>query len=296
MHNDVTTKLLPILLFLFLSGNTVFSFHLSTPPRSRGSICTRGCLTTNKGARNDIVEEIKLVAQELWAGEKIPVLASTTTTEDTIFDTINEGEADLDEVAFIDRAEHFRREALRGCPKAQHSYALLLWNGFGGVQRDKEASAKFHAAAAYQNHLDGMAVLGGCLRTGTGVKRNVALGLKTIDYCASTGNPTGVNKKAALLEANQDNVGAMKLYEECLKSGRVNALLLFNLGWCLINGQGVDKKDKDRGISLWEEAAKKAPDEGSEEAAWHLYHEYNFDNPRYAMAWLVLAEQLGYHD
>jgi hypothetical protein len=59
-----------------------------------------------------------------------------------------------------------------------------------------------------QRHLDGMAVLGGCIRTGTGTDRK--LGVPLIDYCASQHNPTGVNKKAALLvvETNADERGA----------------------------------------------------------------------------------------
>jgi TPR repeat protein len=127
-----------------------------------------------------------------------------------------------------------------GDTRAQHSYALLLWNEFGGVTRDTKASARWHAAAAAQNHLDAMSVLGGCLRTGTGVQTNLVLGLRLIDFCASKHNPTGINKKAALLEADSDDRGAFRLYLECFEkhdpTRRANALLLFNLGWCFING------------------------------------------------------------
>lgn len=282
-------------LLLFLNTNAALiclpPSTQSTLPIGRRSIFSRACTAQNEELCNEIVEEIKLVAHELWRGDEIPALSST---EDSL--RILDGEAELvDGVTFQERAEHFRRKALRGCPKSQHSYGLLLWSGFAGVQRDAEASAKFHAAAASQHHLDGMAVLGGCLRTGTGVKQNVALGLKIIEYCASTGNPTGTNKKGKLLESNQDDFGAVQLYEDCLKSGRVNALLLFSLGWCLVNGQGVHRKDTDRGIALWEEAAKKAPDEGSEEAAWYLYEEYKRDDPKEAKQWLDLAEELGYY-
>jgi hypothetical protein len=140
--------------------------------------------------------------RDLWRGEDgIPGFSSTRNG------TIIEGEAKLkDGVTFQERAGYFRTEAVNGCPRSQHSYGLLLWSGFAGVERDAVESAKFHAAAASQKHLDGMAVLGGCLRTGTCVKQNVALGLKIIEYCASRANPTGVNKKAALLESNQDDL------------------------------------------------------------------------------------------
>lgn len=245
---------------------------------------------------NEIMDEIKLVAQELWGGNEIPVLPDSALDE-SLDSSVVEGEAHLgDGVTFKDRADYFRKDALKGCPKSQHSYGLLLWSGFGGVQKDAKASAKFHAAAASQKHLDGMSVLGGCLRTGTGVKQNVSLGLKIIDYCASVGNPTGVNKKAALLESNQDDFGAVRCYEDCLESDRVNALLLFNLGWCYISGQGVNKKDRDKGISLWKSAAGRAPDEGSEEAGWYLYQEYKRDDPKEANRWLDLAEDLGFEE
>lgn len=276
------------LILLVVKANAAY---ISLPPsrmHSWSSFFARSCTAQNEESCNVILEEIKLIAQELWKGGEIPVLSSTE-------GCVLEGEAELiDGVAFPERAEYFRREALRGCPKSQHSYGLLLWSGFGSVQRDDEVSAKFHAAAASQHHLDGMAVLGGCLRSGTGVKQNVALGLNIIEYCASTGNPTGVNKKAALLESNDDDFGAVKLYEDSFKSGRVNALLLFNLGWCLVNGRGVNQKDTGRGVLLWKEAARKAPDEGSEEASWYLYEEFRRDNPKEAQEWLELAEELGY--
>lgn len=235
-----------------------------------------------------------MVAHDLWREDgDIPLLRSPTMETDII-----EGEAKLgDGITFMRRSAYFRKEALvNGCPKAQHSYGLLLWSGFGSVTRDAEASAKFHAAAAYQNHLDGMAVFGGCLRTGTGVKQNVDLGERIIEYCASVGNPTGINKKATILESNGDYAGAVKLYEESYQRGRVNSLLLFNLGWCLVNGEGVDKKDTNRGISLWKEATKRAPDEGSEEAARFLYLEYERDFPREAEKWFNLAAELGYFE
>jgi TPR repeat protein len=224
-------------------------------------------------------QEISLAASEIW--NAVGSLPDFLIHENN--DRVTEGEATLkDGILYSDRALYFHEEAIRGCPQAQHSYALLLWSGFGGVVKDSEASARWHAAAAAQNHLDGMAVFGGCLRTGKGVKRNASLGLKIIEYCAAKGNPTGINKKAALLESNHDEAGAVKLYESCYQSGTVNALLLMNLGWCLVNGIGVNKKNVERGVKLWQEAASMAPDEGSEEAAWYLYEEYKYKDPKEA--------------
>ena len=294
-EHNVVLALLPFL----LNVDAFPTFYPAHMISEGGCRVFGACAAHSKEASENVelaVEEIRALALELWEGDEIPILDSTERNESSS-SSIMEGEANLAEtVKFGDRAEYFRQEALKGCPKSQHSYGLMLWNGFGNVERDARVSVKFHAAAAFQNHLDGMAVLGGCLRTGTGLKQNVALGLRIIEYCASVGNPSGINKKAALLELNKDEFHAVDLYEKCLEGGRVNALLLFNLGWCLVNGQGVYKKDVDRGIALWKEATKRAPDEGSEEAAWYLYQEYKRDLPADAEQWFALAEELGYYD
>jgi hypothetical protein len=93
------------------------------------------------------------------------------------------------------------------------------------------------------------------------------LGLKLIEFCANQWNPTGVNKKAALLETNDDWSGAVNLYEECLANGKTNALLLLNLGYCQVHGLGIPSKNPDHGIELWQTAASMAPDQGSDEMA-----------------------------
>ena len=102
-----------------------------------------------------------------------------------------------------------------------------------------------------------------------------------------------MNKKAALLESNGDDYEAVRLYEECLASDRSNALLLFNLGWSYFNGVGVDRKDRTKGISMWKQAIEMAPDQGSEEAAFHLYEEFIRDDPREASHWVDIAAELG---
>jgi TPR repeat protein len=257
---------------------------------------------------NDLHEQVLAVAKDLWGTQDIPSLSISTDSTDGRSRSllVCEGEAKLPPgCSFAYRTAQFKKEAELGCARAQHSYGLLLWSGFTGVSIDAEASARWHAAAAAQNHLDGMAVLGGCLRTGTGTavkpkqskKSGRELGVRLIDYCASQYNPTGVNKHAALLvETNSDERGAADLYQECLDQDKVNALLLFNLGWCHVNGEGVDRKDVDRGESLWQTAAAMAPDEGSEEAAWFLYQQYKRNDPKKAEQWLQLAADLGYEE
>lgn len=240
----------------------------------------------------DLRQEIQKVAKSLW--EKDTKTLEKYLEIEPLSDRCVEGEAVLENgVPFIERGGYFRQKALSGCPKAQHSYALLLWSGFGGIEKNPKASAQWHAVAAVQNHLEAIAVLGGCLRTGTGVSRNVALGLRLIEFSASCGNPAGVNKKAALMESNGDDYEAVRLYEECLANDRANALLLFNLGWSYFNGVGVDRKDTMKGMSMWKQAAEMAPDEGSEEAAFHLYEEIVRNDPREASHWVDIAAELG---
>lgn len=303
-----------IVSFLTMKQAFAFSCHPIPLPRYVGETTvakkvryssTLSATPENDSAYTELFDAIESIAEELWDDEDIPRLESDTSRENQFC----EGEAKLPkDIPLAERGEYFRREALLGCPKAQHSYGLLLWSGFGGVDQNPEASARFHAAAACQNHLDGLAVFGGCLRTGTGMPKKkkksknkkkpktntVALGLKAIDFCASVQNPSGVNKQAALLESNGNDFKAVELYEDCWKNGKANALLLFNLGWCLVNEQGVERADRARGIDLWKEATKLAPDEGSEEAAWNLYQEYVRDDPKEAQRWLDLAEDLGY--
>lgn len=216
----------------------------------------------------------------------------------------------------------------------------MLWSGYslpsGIVEPNAKESAKYHAAAACQHHLDAIAVFGGCLRTGTGLEdmivgnnnnnnnnqkkkkkktgggggnnnqkkqQYMTLGLKLIDFCCDiAGNASGVNKKGRLLESNGNDLEAMTLYENCYRArgNRANALLRFNLGWSLIYCSSEDggdrEKDYERGIELWKEAATSVPDEGSEEAAYNLYKEFQREDPTEARHWLDVAESLGYYE
>lgn len=304
--------------FLAVGNGPRKPMPMAFSPRRRG--CNRGgvgalrATLENNERYTELHTEVLSIASELWGETEIPRLDGGDESSPTV--PLVEGEAQLPEgLSFEERGDFFREKAMGGCPKYQHSYGLLLWSGFAGIERNAEESARFHAAAACQHHLDGMAVFGGCLRTGTGLRikkkakkkqpkgkgktkekktNTVALGLELIEFCAEAGNPTGINKKAALLESNGNDFEAVNLYEASLKAGKANALLRFNLGWCLVNGQGVDRKDRENGIALWKEATEMAPDEGSEEAAWSLYQEFLRDDPKEAQRWLDLAEDLGF--
>ena len=277
-----------------LNDNT-YNYQAALNEQNDVDGCCYSSVTSCQEIPKDLQIQVHAVANELWSlcSTMIPTVVDISKTNNSMI----EGECALDPTTtfFSNRSDYFRQLALEGYPAAQHSYALLLYSGFDNVTQNIQQSAKFHASAAIQNHLDGLAVLGGCLRTGTGVSTNVELGLQLIEYCASVNNPTGVNKKAALLESNGNEYEAYKLYQECYNSKRVNALLLFNLGWCYIYGSGVTK-DRIKGISLWESCCEMAPDEGSEEAAWNLYQEMKHDNPMKAGGYLALAVELGYDD
>lgn len=214
----------------------------------------------------DLRNGVREVAEQLWGDVELAAIMLKDTIERPI-----EGEAKFPEgMPFANRLHYFLERANQGDPRAQHSSALLLWSGFCGEQ-DAVKSAKWHAAAASQGHLESMAVLGGCLRKGVGVKRKVALGLDLISYCASVGNPSGINKKVGLLEEREDYKAAISLLEDCIARGRANALVYFNLGYFLIHEErSTVISDESRGELLWREAIDFAPDEGSEEAAYFL--------------------------
>ena len=246
---------------------------------------------------SDIKSAIHNIAVDLWGDQS--ALDKVITVTDGI-DPL-QGEMQLpSDIPITDRYAYFLIEAKRGDARAQHSLGLLMWNGFGSVDIDPEASARWHAAAAVQGNIDALAVFGGCLRTGTGVgkhNKNIALGLKCIEYAASVGNPSGVNKKGAMLESNDDWFNAAHLYEKhCIdKSTRNNALILFNWGYCLVNGNGVER-DAQAGETIWKEAVDMAPDEGSEEAAYFLYEQCVRDDIGEARRWLEISAELGYQE
>ena len=255
--------------------------------------------------------DVRSAAEDLWGGPEslgAVLLSKDRLNEERgaiVCHQCNQGEMPLPPTIPLSRRfSYYEQQAHKGDPRAQHSVGLLLWNGFTSpteqTQIDSEASARWHAAAAVQGNLDAIAVFGGCLRTGKGVGKckNIALGLRCIEYSASTGNPSGVNKKGALMEANDDYFNAMKLYRECYedKSKRTNALLLFNLGYCLIHGDGVDQNTEE-GEKLWRDTVALAPEEGSEEAAWFLYQQYlDRDNVKEAEHYLDIAADLGLED
>lgn len=247
-------------------------------------------------------ESIGSVAISLWGPEELQnVIAGGANRNENDNDYIDgrvlSGEATWESdnnqlVSYLDRRAIFEKRALEGDARAQHSLGLLLWNGYCGGARtiNDIESARWHAAAAVQHHLDAMAVLGGCLRTGTGVALNEKLGLALISYAANQDNPSGVNKQAALEEAAGNAKQAFALYQSCPEP---NALLFMNLGWAYMEGEGAPK-DCQMGIDNWKAAVALAPDEGSEEAAWFLYQHYHRGDPKEAQKWLTISASLGY--
>ena len=276
------------------------SSQLSAPLRRRQEAALFASESSDDGQSSMIPSDIKSaihnIAVDLWGDQS--ALDKVATDDD--IDPL-QGEMKLpSKIPITERYAYFLEEAKRGDARAQHSVGLLLWNGFASVGIDPEASARWHAAAAVQGNIDALAVFGGCLRTGIGVgkhNKNIALGLKCIEYAASVGNPSGVNKKGAMLESNDDWFNAAQLYEKhCIdKSTRNNALLLFNWGYCLVNGNGVEQ-DTQAGETIWKESVDMAPDEGSEEAAYFLYEQCVRDDIGEARRWLEISAELGYQE
>lgn len=211
------------------SSSSVSYFHRSLPRDDDHSCLNEDVFIT---LPFDIACDVRLIAEQLFGNaeslESVMIIDDNNITaqdDETSGPIIfchkdYQGEMSLpSSVPYSERFPYFMQAANNGDPRAQHSVGLLLWNGFASSSTEEDAttidpaaSARWHAAAAIQGNLDALAVFGGCLRTGTGVGKckNIALGLKCIEFAASVGNPSGVNKKAALMEANDDYSTAMK--------------------------------------------------------------------------------------
>jgi TPR repeat protein len=278
-------KVVASLLFLLVQGCRCNAWvHCSPIPRSPISVRLAAKIDD---IPEDLQVQIQDVAKQLWGQDDLELVMSSVIRP-------IEGEATFTGDTFETRLDNFLQRAREGDPHAQHSSGLLLWSGFCGQQDDIE-SAKWHAAAAAQGHLDSIAIIGGCLRKGAGIKRNVALGLDVIRSCASIGNPTGINKQVALLEERDDLKSAFEHLETCIATGRANSLVYFNLGYFLVHGEkgGAVELDESRGEEMWRKAIDLAPDEGSEEAAYFLSRQA-FQPAHESIKLLHLAAELGY--
>ena len=142
------------------------------------------------------------------------------------------------------------------------------------------------------------------MRNGVGAEKDEAIGLYLIRAAAEVGNPSGINKLAVLFEEGRlpdgkvDERRAAELYAESAAAGSV--LGRFYLGWALFFGVGV-AQDEAQAIVHWEEAAKRAPEEGAEEAAYQLWEEHVREQARATGrrkkdvppdSWLKLAAEL----
>ena len=157
---------------------------------------------------------------------------------------------------------------------AQQTLALLTYAGVGGATESLRESACWHAKAAAQGHLDALATLGGCVRSGRGAERDEAAGIAIIRAMAAAGAPVGLTKLGVLHDEGllpgepADTRRAAELFARAAEE-RDNAVALFNHGWGLVHGEG----DVDGGFEAWRAAASLAPNDGAEEAAYHLWLE-----------------------
>ena len=166
--------------------------------------------------------------------------------------------------------------AYAGDALAQHTMGLLHYSGIGGAERDARLSACWHAAAAAQGNVEALAVLGGCVRRGVGVEQDAQMGIQLIEAAAAAGSPCGLVKLGALHEEGEygdqpaDQYLAARHFSRAASQG--SALGLFNYGWSLVYGIGV-QRDIKRGFAAWKAAVESAPDDGAEEAAFKMYEE-----------------------
>jgi len=176
------------------------------------------------------------------------------------------------------RAATVEEAAFGGCSRAQHTLGLLTFGGVGGCEEaDLRGSAYWHAAAAAQGNLDALATLGGCVRRGAGVAQDEAAGVALIEAAAAAGSPCGLCKLGVLHDEGTLPGGSAhptegaRLFARAAEGGG-SALGLFHHGWALVHGIGA-ARDVEAGMRAWRAATDLAPDDGAEEAAYHLYKE-----------------------
>jgi TPR repeat protein len=187
-------------------------------------------------------------------------------------------------------------------PLAMHTLGLLHYSGVGGASRDETKSAYWHAAAAAEGNIEALATLGGCVRRGVGAAQDKSIGIVIIEACAAAGSAVGLVKLGVMHEEGAvpglppDFNAAANLFERAaavrLADGgatdggvtgggggsdepgraRRSALGLFHHGFACMYGIGV-ARDVEAAAAAWLAAARLAPDDGSEEAAWGLFLE-----------------------
>lgn len=183
---------------------------------------------------------------------------------------------------YANRYAEAEEAAFAGDARAQHTLGLLLFGGVGGCDPDARHSAYWHAAAAAQGNLDALATLGGCVRRGAGAAQDEAVGVALITAAAEAGSPCGLCKlgvcydEGTLPGQRADATLAARLFARAAEQG--SAFGLFHHGWALVHGIG-SARDLDAGARAWRAAADRAPDDGAEEAAYHLYQEQRHLEP-----------------
>ena len=200
-----------------------------------------------------------------------------------------------------DRSGAVEAAAHGGDGLAMQTLGLLHYNGVGAASWDERESAYWHAAGAAAGNVEALATLGGCVRRGVGAEQDEASGVAIIAACAAAGSAVGLCKLGVLYDEGElpsglppDAGRAAELFAEASRvrfagfalaasdadpdaepqplKRRKSALGLFQHGFALMYGTGVPR-DIEAAAEAWLAAAKLAPDDGAEEAAWGLYNE-----------------------
>jgi TPR repeat protein len=261
----------PLLLVLLVLSGRAWRCEALTLSLGRLSVAVRDvCASLTTDDEWPAPEDVGWMSSQAIAAEQRQTRAAEGA------EPLAQGEFQFAEgICFDHRYEIVEPLAYEGDSRAQQTLGLLLYGGVGGAAQDAKASAEWHAAAAAQGNVDALAVLGGCLRNGVGISQNERLGLTLIEAAAAGGSPVGLVKLGGLYDEGASGVAcdpweAVQLYERAAEQG--SALGHFNLGWAYVHGIGV-RRDVEEGLAQWAKAAALAPDDGAEEAAYHLYEE-----------------------
>lgn len=198
--------------------------------------------------------------------------STTTTWEPGKGEYQFDSDLKLSKSSLLQRSNILIDKALEEDSTAQHSLGLLYHMGYGGVLQSDEYSTKWHAISALYGNIDAIAVLGGCLRKGSGIKQNKELGLELIYYAAEKLSPFGLVKKAHVIEQEEGEgkeKEILKLYELAASIPK-SAIGLFNYGYMLYYTKNKKIRDREKAQQLFKVACDLAPNDGSDEAAHHL--------------------------
>ena len=153
--------------------------------------------------------------------------------------------------------------AKQGHVDAQKEVADWYMNGYGEVEKDEKEAVKWYRKAADQGDAEALNELGDCLRTGTGVGKNIEEAVKKYREAAAKGDE---NAQYHLAMRYYKGDGVQQSYEEAAKWFRKAADggvedAQYRLAECYKHGVGTQRNRKEA-----DKLYHKAADSGSNKA------------------------------